>query len=730
MEHAIDNGNGLPAPPFNLSYGIEEALAEDAGDLEPVAPLVGSGAFIDYAKLPAGDYLTQVFQMGGILQQASAHYEYRPGQEQMARAVHEALFTGRHCLVDAPCGIGKSVAYSIPAIANAVTNGLRIVIATENIALQEQLYDSDLPSLQRTLACFPFTFALLKGRNNYWCKERALKTQIDDSKKQLSQTQLRELNRLTAWSKSTADGDRSHVPFSFSPGLWQLVSCGTEDCKGQACSAHSICFYEKAKLKALASQVVVTNYHMLLRGLFSSTHLEREDQSKPRGLLHVSLGGFHALILDEAHNLAKVARDCLGFTLSQAAINQLRKWVLTTKNKETAQDIAQQLIDSAHLFFAEASRAAADPQRQDCRLIKDGWTRGTERGLSEALSKVTHLAETYAKQTALSPEVRADAANAHKKASTFRTNLLNAARLAMPDKMVYWVDVAPTRAVKIESKPLEVGPFLRSMLYGRLHSVVLTSATLALGDSFAFIKEEVGLEALDAIELTTKTPFDFAQQCWISVPKDMPAVGTKEYQPAAAWLVAEIIKIAGGRTLCLFSSNAQLNAIHRDVSNSLKGLPIKLLLQRQGISRKKLREDFKADVSSCLFGVSSFWTGVDVPGEALTGLVIDKLPFPNIKDPLYKARETLEKKRGAFFNDWAVPTMLVTLRQGIGRLIRRADDYGFITLLDSRVWTKSYGQRVRRALPHGIQWMHSLDELKHAIQVIDAHRATQRVAGM
>jgi len=714
-------------PGLDLQGIIAEELNRPDTAAEASKALVDRTATIDYSKLPDGDYLVQVFGANGLLAQTAPDYELRQGQVDMARLVHTAIFSGQHCLADAPCGVGKSVAYSVPAIANAVTNTVRIVIATENIALQEQLYDSDLPALHTVLSgCFPFNYALLKGRNNYWCKEQAFKSEVNGIEKELSGVKRSAWKRLNAWAKTSEDGDKSHIPFYFAPELWAHASCTSDDCRGDACSARDACFYEKVKAKALAAHVVVTNYHMLLRGLAQSPSIQRGDEAQPKGIEHVSLGAFNVLILDEAHNLAKVARDCFGFSLSAATLAQLRKWLSTTANKTRAEAVSQRLLDSSTLFFEAARQAASDPSKQDCRLIAKDWAMGAEKGLLSALAEVIHIAEAYAQQPDASPESRTDAANAYRKASNFRKNLADAASLVYPEKTVYWVDAFKPTHVRVESKPIDVAPMLKSLLYNRMHSVTLTSATLAIGTSFEFVRRETGLE--DALELIADSPFDFSRQCWISVPKDMPAVGTRTYDAAATWLISEIIKLSRGRALCLFSSNAQLNAIYQAVSKNLQGSKINLLLQRHGVSRKALREEFKTDVHSCLFGVSSFWTGIDVSGEALTGLVIDKLPFPNIKDPIYKAREALEPRRGDFFNTWAVPTMLITLRQGIGRLIRRADDMGFIVLLDSRVWTKSYGKRVQKALPKGIQWAHDLDGLKAAISLIDGHRGQQRLA--
>lgn len=625
------------------------------------------------------DYISQIFDAGGLLAQQLEGYEVRQGQIDLARAIDEVMCNGGHCLAEGPCGTGKSMSYGIPAIAHAATNGIKVVIATANINLQEQLFYKDLPFLKKILP-FDFKFALLKGRNNYYCPEKEFASHAAGTLKRLPEKLKGQMNKVLNWAKQTKDGDKSELPFDPDPKVWSRVSVTGEDCKGEACSYRDVCFSERAKREAMKAQIVITNYHMLF------AHV---SVRKASGGANLVLPRFDFLICDEGHEMAEIARDFFGFSLSYFGLRDLARWAKNVGQ----QQLEGKLLKKGREFF-DMVRVVGSSRTYRIRLRAAGWDKGKHKAICELLGELQDAAKAWMKSD-YGEQERKEAGHAHSIASKFRARLKEACGLDDPNK-AYWIDVSRAGNAMVKAKPVNVAERLKEEIWDATRTVILTSATLTTSGNFKFLRGEAGIP-MGIKEIAAPSPFDYGQQCLFVVPNNMPQPKDPSFPEAVTAALDEIIHACRGRTLCLFTSKKNMREVHSQLSLPSVGMPYKLLLQGSGTGRGDLYKEFKDDVSSCLFGVASFWTGVDVPGQALTGLVIDKLPFPNMSDPLINAISERDKK--SFWN-YSVPKAIITLRQGIGRLIRRQDDHGVVAVLDSRLLGGSkYGKQFLSSLP-------------------------------
>jgi ATP-dependent DNA helicase DinG len=619
------------------------------------------------------DYLDQVFGKDGLFAARFPGYEVREGQVALARVVDEAMAGGRHALGEGPCGTGKGVAYGVPAVWHAHHRKKRVVIATANIALQEQLIEKDLPLLAEVLP-WPFRFALLKGRNNFLCVDRLRESEargelaglIDDE-------QSRQADAVLAWASSTDNGDVSELPFVPLPQVWSKVSVGSDECKGDDCPFREECFAERAKAVAHEANIVVTNYHML----FAHLAVRRETGQD------LVLPPFDLLVCDEAHEAAEIARDFFGFTVSEQSVSRLARAAVDFGDKKLADGLRQR---ARELFDRVAAFARSPAYRK--RLRQPGFVAAAS--LTHELEALAARGDAVAGDETRAREVRAAARNAARLARTAAARIDEAVLQSDPGK-VYWIELDNRERAKLEGKPIDVSELLREELFGATESVTLVSATLTAGGSFDFVRRELGVPD-GALEVVAESPFDFESQALLVVPDEgLPDPREPEFPDAAAELVGRVMHFCDGRTLGLFTSYRVLNAVYERV----RGNGYRVL--RQGdLPRTELARIFKEDIRSVLLGTDSFWTGIDVPGEALTGLVIDKLPFPHPDDPVVSA--ICERDPRAFDN-YLVPRAIITLRQGVGRLIRSRADFGVVVLLDRRVAEKRYGRRFLRSLP-------------------------------
>lgn len=618
------------------------------------------------------DYIEEIFGSGGLFASRFPGYEMREGQVALARMVDEAMRGGRHALGEGPCGTGKSVAYAVPSIWHAHHDKKRVVIATANIALQEQLVRKDLPMLASALP-WPFSFALLKGRNNYLCHDRMAESEARGRLRGLYyDDQQQQVDDVLAWAEATKTGDVSELPFLPQPQVWSRFSVGSEECRGDGCPFRDECFAERAKVAAEGADIVVTNYHMLF------AHLAVRDATGQ----DLVLPSFDLLVLDEAHEAAEIAREFFGFTVSEHALGRLASAAADLGERQLAGELRQE----ATRLFAALAEYARSP-RYKRRLKEPGFV--SDAGVQRALGKLVTAGGALAEDGANDKKERAAARNLAKNAAALGAHLSEAIAQSDASK-VYWLEIDKKGRTRLRSKPIDVSELLRERLFERCPSVSLVSATLTTSGTFDFVRRELGVPEA-ALEVIAETPFDFESQALLVVPERLPEPRDEDFVDAAASVFQQVVDACDGRTLGLFTSYRNLHAVHERID----GRGHRVLRQGE-LPRAELTRIFKEDTSSILLGTESFWTGIDIAGEALTGLVIDKLPFPTPDDPVIDA--ICERDRRAFDN-YLVPLAIIALRQGVGRLIRTKTDIGVVVILDKRIAEKGYGKKFLRSLP-------------------------------
>jgi ATP-dependent DNA helicase DinG len=670
------------------------------------------------------DYLGATFGETGYLSKLFPGYRPRPGQVALAQAVDRAIATRTHLFAEGGTGIGKSFAYSVPASYYAWLTGHPVVIVTANIALQEQIVHKDLPLLQKVVP-WPFTYALLKGRNHYLCEDKRLEVEGSawlEREHRLNPEDRVHFDLVRDWAADCANagldhetGDVSDLPFQPSPAVWGQFSVSGEECKKDACLYREQCFATAAMKRAHQAQVVVTNYAMLF------VHLQLAASTG----MDLVLPPFEVCILDEAHKAADIARDFFGFRFTQNSVRRLTKRVA-----REAPDTADSVDRATTLYFHTMAGLLHDRHRYKGRIPDrlsteevSAWE-ALALGLSQIRDIFRHRTNRahQAFTEAMGDESREDARDregaARRDLERCETVLLGltaamggsstvgcAAEVpGTPRPQVYFLEENEKRNLLVGSKLVHPGDILRSALYQRTirrvtgelipTSVIATSATLATsGDRFDFVAGELGAPAFET--LLAPSPFDWPNQCLFIVPADMPDPQNEEFKDAVARTVEKTVLLAGGRTLALFTSNRVLNHTYDVLIGSCQRNHIRLLKQGDA-PRTKLVETFKSDVTSVLLGTESFWAGVDVPGEACSVVVMDRLPFPTPDDPVLSV---LSEQDDKWFFKHAIPRAIIQFKQGFGRLVRSSQCRGVVVCLDQRLSTKRYGREFLRALP-------------------------------
>ena len=613
------------------------------------SPLCGPCEDARYADVPELD-VRAVFAPGGPL--ARPGFEVRPGQVRLAHEILQAFATNGALLAEGPCGIGKSKAYGVPA-AWFGSHGKKVLIVTESIALQEQLVSKDLPGLRAELG-WDFKIGLLKGRSNYLCKV-ALEEDDDD---QLREDEMRDYRRLRQWADETTTGDKSDLPFVPSPRAWQRVSVVSEDCQGSKCKLYGACYATKAKEMAKDAGVIVTNYHMLFLDINNGGKI---------------LPSCDVAVLDESHKAPDIARELLGYKLTETAFKKLAKYA----ERKGDGHLSTELRMAARDFFAALRRFHGSPYYK-------GFLRSAVPIPTHALEQAC---ASFAARFEGSPQ--AEKAQASILAATEGIGVIN-------ESCVYSLEEygnSQNRQIALACRWVDPGPALANLLWPKFESTVCVSATLTTDNKFDFTERELGAPA--GGRLMVPSPFNFKRQaCLLVAPKQAPAPNDLGFAAFSLDAVAKTIEACDGRTLVLFTSYKSLNACYEEMSKRYAG---RYTILRQGdLPAQELVRRFKEDASSCLLATSSFWTGVDVPGEALTGLVIERLPFGQPDDPV--SVRIGERDRNAFGN-YTIPRSILQLRQGVGRLIRSQTDVGAVVILDNRCVTKTYGKRFLASLP-------------------------------
>lgn len=624
------------------------------------------------------------------------------GQVSLAYAVDGAMREGKHLLAECPTGTGKSFAYSLPAIVHAVERGGRAVVVTANIALQEQLFRKDLPLL-KSLMSKPFNFALMKGVGNYLCRE-----QFEESLSELGAGNMLELPereqwaRVVTWAGQTKLGDVSELPFEALPMVRVKFTTTSEECIGKPCPSYNTCHAMGARALARRADVIVTNYHLYFA-----------DLAIRRGGGEGVLPPHDFVVFDEAHAAADVARGFFGFRMTVGSVNWATRLLNAKGKKNQIPKIDPELRErtselAAHLFDQLTIHGKSKAYRARLRAANLVDWQPLHQSLLKSAQKLNAATQ---EGSGLEGPDAVKVRRAAERCDVLAQNLRDAMELrAGEDRVVYFLGEAGARC-SLESKPVRVGRLLRESLFepadaNMRKTVVMTSATLSVDDSFDYVADELGV--VDAGELVAESPFDWKNQCLLVQPFGMPLPKDEGFGPAVAEILVDVVRAAKGRTLALFTSNKVRDMAYQRLLRA--GLPYRILCQGKGDGqRTQLLEEFKRDVSSVLLGSASFWAGVDVPGEALSCVFIDRLPFEPPDDPVMDAI-TDENPRG-WFKDFAVPRACLEMKQGFGRLIRTRRDRGAVVVADPRLTSAGYGRKFIRSLPP-VRLARSLDELE------------------
>jgi ATP-dependent DNA helicase DinG len=599
------------------------------------------------------------------LAQILSDFAPRPGQQDMATAVLRALTRQIPLLVEAGTGTGKTLAYLVPS----VLSGLKTVISTGTRTLQDQVNDKELPLLKRVMDP-SLGWAILKGRANYLCRRRF---QHFNSQPDLGLSGAQPgLATLAAWASDTKSGDLDEVRGEgLSEALLAEVTANSEQCLGGRCPQREDCFLLEARRRAAEAQIVVVNHHLFLADL--QLRLQGHGEVLPR---------YQAVVFDEAHLLPEVATQIFGVSVSQARVSTLLRDVTReAAGRKEAQEAAAACHQTWQGFFG-ALRKLAGPapslalsRAQLERLAPEG------EKLAQHLEKLAAALGDEDEEEALAARAQGLALD------------LEAVAQPVPGETVAWAQVSK-RGAALNLSPVEVGPHLEAALYQEMSRLVFTSATLAASADLDPMRRRLGLDT-DTVKLVVASPFDPASQALLYVPEKMPPPQDPGFAQAVAGQVEDLLKLSQGRAFVLFTTHRNLET----VSHILAGrLPFPCLIQGQA-PRLVLLKRFVEQSPSVLFATASFWQGVDVPGPALSAVIVDKLPFAPPDDPLVAARmERLEKEGQNGFAHLMVPEAILALRQGLGRLLRTPQDRGLLAVLDVRLRTKSYGKRFLKAL--------------------------------
>ncbi len=630
--------------------------------------------------------LHQFFAPGGLLSQAHPNYEFRRGQLQMAEAVERALNEKRHLIVEAGTGTGKTLAYLLPVI----RSGKRVIISTGTKNLQEQLFFKDIPFLEQHLGKLRVCY--MKGRANYLCRQKLYDLTAQPVLGGLQE--IEQYRQIAEWEQTTLTGDRAELrELPESTQLWPRLDARSERCTGTKCKQWERCFITEMHRRAAESDIVIVNHH-----LFFADLALRQTGGPDAGVLP----DFTAVIFDEAHELEDVAGSYFGVSVSNLRFEELARDIETTLQHKKAispgviQALAR-LRDRSRFFFG---------------LLPPGQGRSAFTSREHFLEQhgddygaVMQVLKGTVAELELLQQKPEEVFNFLRRCGELQAQL--AFIMESTDKnTVFWIEYrgeARRRGgqthIILQATPIDVSQLLRQTLFENVETAILTSATLAVAGapgrgSFEYMRQRVGLE--HARELVVNSHFNYREQAILYVPPEMPDPRSPAFGRAAAEKIRRLLEITQGRAFCLFTSYAQMNDIH---DRLLGELPYPMLLQGQA-PKNALLEEFRLTPNAVLFATASFWQGVDVQGEQLSCVIIDRLPFAVPNDPVVAARiGAINDSGGNAFFEYQVPAAVISLKQGFGRLIRSVKDRGVLALLDNRLLKQRYGKTFIDSLP-------------------------------
>jgi len=636
--------------------------------------------------------LYQFFSPGGVLSRTHPAYEFRRGQLQMAQAVEQALAEKRHLIVEAGTGTGKTLAYLVPVI----RSGKRVIISTGTKNLQEQLFYKDIPFLEQAL--YPhgegkLNVCYMKGRANYLCKKKLY--DLTDQPVLSGLEEIEHYRAIAAWEKTTQTGDRAELAaLPEASALWHKLDARADTCLGQKCSAWDKCFITEMHRRAMESDIIIVNHHLF----FADLAIKQQAEDAPDAGILPEVG---AVIFDEAHELEDVAGSYFGISVSNLRVEELCRDVEASLQRNhllsgSLSGSVKSLRERAAFFFAllpqGQGRFAFENRREFLEENGEEFV-AFHQSLVRLGSELENLASK--------PE---EVFNFARRAQELQIQL--GFLMESDDRnTVFWIERRGGRGsgniparhnnIFLQATPIDVAPILKTCLFDKLECVVLTSATLAVGGGFEYMRRRLGVDYVR--ESVLPSHFDYQKQAMLYVPPDLPDPRTPQFVAKSTDRIRKLLEITRGRAFVLFTSHAQMNEIYQRLLGELE---FPMLLQGDA-PKMALLAEFRVTPNAVLFATSSFWQGVDVQGEQLSCVIIDRLPFAVPSDPVVAARvKAIDADGGNAFFQYQVPAAVITLKQGFGRLIRSLHDRGLLVLLDNRILKKQYGRVFVDSLPN------------------------------
>ena len=634
--------------------------------------------------------MEEIFGKKGLIAKHHKEYEYRAGQIKMAEAVMKAFDDNKHLIVEAGTGTGKTLAYLVPAIAAALGKNKRIIISTGTKNLQEQLMEKDIPFLQKIMPK-KFTASYMKGRSNYACLYRIKKAETQPILESLDE--FDSFQKVSSWVRESEIGDKAElVDLPENLSYWRDINAKGETCIGQKCADFENCFITRMRQRADDADIIIVNHHLF----FADLNIRGNEFGRV-------LPDYTAVIFDEAHLIEDIAADYFGFQVSSFQLDELVRDVerLPITDVQLNRDLTKlsaKIMALSDAFWVRFMQGRGQDGRFP--LLPNSFAQKNTKGEIEA----TALGEAYFALDNALERIESTLDNLKDDSSEIES-VIRRTRQTRFDldfvcsqaekNYVYWIE-RRGRGMFLRASPIDVSALLQDKLFDKVETVIMTSATLSSNGKFDFIKNRLGLEGEKTNTLLAPSAFDYQKQAIVYLPKAMPDPRSPEYTEVAANEIVKLLTVTNGHAFVLCTSNSSMNALYELVS-----MRVDFPCFVQGsMSKAGILDSFRNTRNAVLFATSSFWQGVDVRGEQLSCVIIDKLPFAVPTDPIVSARtKFIDENGGMSFFEYSVPNAIITLKQGIGRLIRSATDKGVIAILDPRLRTKGYGRDFLNSLP-------------------------------